>query len=665
MAVAKMLKLQLISHKSLNDNLIHSLQENGLIEIRSIESSKTKDNGIAAPPKASRNDEEEIEKLKILLAGIGSAIDFIDSNNHKKQGFIASMFSPKTNIKKKYFFEIEKKLDLENTLKELSELEILLNETTSKIEELNKLEKDLLPWKELNISTSLKLKNVEIITGQLLASKVPSLTETLEEKIKYLQMIKVSEYHGKTYLAVLCHRNYTPEVKNILNGEGFQSVTVPSTDSCNKDYKNTLNEISNSKENLKVINKKIKSIIKHKEDLMVAEALIENKLNKLLIQENFIHTNEAVFIEGWIPEKAKDKAVSVLDVLGKEIDYTFIEPTKNENPPIILDNPPWLKPLEAVTTLYGYPSYREKDPTLYMAPFFLIFFGLSIGDVGYGLIIAFLAWVLRKKLPISDKGKEFLKLFIYGGLVSIPAGVLTGSWLALDLKYLPQFIQKMAITDPMKNPMPFMIFCLGLGFIHLYWGVIIEMMDGFKENVSHSLMDNLPVLLFLPGFAVLIVLVFYSTSGITPTWSPFAKWFALVGAGSVVLFTNREGKNVFTKIGGGLYNLYGMTSFIGDTISYARLMALGLATFLIGQAINIMAQLFFSLFGLFFGIIVATIIIVVGHLFNIMINLIGAFIHPARLQYVEFFTKFFEGGGKSFQAFKLESKTLNIIEMED
>lgn len=651
MAIARMLRLELLAHSSLKSKLISTLQENGIIQITSSLSGKIQ---------PQQEQSEQVNDLKELLAEVNSALDFIDSNNVQKKSFLESMIPSKTNIAKNDFYNIENNIKLKSLLNNISDLEIHLQETITKIEELRNRKKELEQWKDVEQNIIEKFKSVEFSTGQILSSKFTSLDDELKG-LPCSEIIKIAEDQGKTYLIILFHKDYSNQIKDRSSKQGFQSLFVESDPSPSESYRQISEELDEKEKFLKELNKTIKSILKEKSNLIIARDFIQNKINKIEIEENFIHSKKAVLIQGWVPEKQKDNLVSIMQPLGKEIEYNFSEPSIEDKPPIILQNPNWLKPLEAVTTLYGYPDYWEKDPTPHLAPFFLLFFAIAIGDVGYGILIAILAWFLYKKMDVSENGKNFIKLFIYGGLASIIPGVLMGSWFAVDIKTLPVFLQKMILIDPLKDPMLFLIVCLILGFIHLYWGVVVEMIDGFKDSKIGSLMDNGPVLLFLPGFALLIVLAFMSSSGQSPTWSPAVKWFSLIGAAAVVLFTNRSGKNIFSKLGGGLYNLYGMSAFIGDTISYARLMALGLATFLIGQAINLMAKLFYSMFGLVLGIIVSILVLVIGHIFNIVINLISAFIHPARLQYVEFFTKFFEGGGQNFKPFKLESKDLNIV----
>ena len=205
--------------------------------------------------------------------------------------------------------------------------------------------------------------------------------------------------------------------------------------------------------------------------------------------------------------------------------------------------------------------------------------------------------------------------------------------------------------EPLKDPVTFLVFCFLFGFAHLLFGVVLEMYDNIRTGRwVEGVFREGGKLIFLPGIALLIVQML-STGGevMPPALLSIAKWMTIIGIVLIIWFTEPGAKSIFGRIGSGVYGVYGMTSFIGDTISYSRLMALGLATFLIGWGINIIGGIANDMIP-FVGFVIMAIILVVGHLFNLVINLISAFVHPARLQYVEFFGKFFDGGGHPFAA---------------
>ncbi|RJQ32373.1 MAG: V-type ATP synthase subunit I [Actinobacteria bacterium] len=655
MAVAKMLHLRIITHNSLKAKLLLRLQDKGLIQIETKQIETT-------------SNQETLQELTDKLAQINSAIDFLSNHKKEKKGFLSSIIPSKIKVDKDYFYNIENEIALNELIASISQLEVDYHHTNGKIQEHLNTEAELKPWKKLDYIVHSNLSHTEIVPGHISHTKTGNLIKALNQTTKYYHLDEISTDQKYSYLVLYYHKNVKEKILPVLSKQKFCTVFLPSDIPPASFYDNAVARLLKLKSHKQQLNDKIIKSYSLSKELLIAKNYIENQINKLSVEGKLKNTKHTVLFEGWLPEKNKAKLEKLLADMGKEIEWSFSQPGKSDKVPIVLDNPKWLKPLEVVTTLYGYPSYWEKDPTPHLAFFFLLFFGIAIGDVGYGIVISLAAWALMKKLDVGQKGRDFLKLFIYGGIACIPAGILTGSWFAIDMAILPPFLKNLAVVDPMNNPMPFLIFCLALGFIHLYWGVIVALLDGFRNSPLNSLMENVPVLVFLPGFALVIILAFYSSFGITVSWSPYAKWLALVGAALIVIFTNHQGKNIFSKIGGGLYNLYGMSGYIGDIISYSRLMALGLATFLIGQAINIIARMAPSIFiqvlgqkaGLIIGVIAAILIIVVGHVFNIVINLISAFIHPARLQYVEFFTKFFRGGGSKFEPFSIKSKELNI-----
>jgi V/A-type H+-transporting ATPase subunit I len=258
-------------------------------------------------------------------------------------------------------------------------------------------------------------------------------------------------------------------------------------------------------------------------------------------------------------------------------------------------------------------------------------------------------------------GQKFLRLLIYGGFAAAVGGVLTGGWFAIPSESLPQVLKNLRLFDPLSpgGPIIFLLVSLGFGFLQLFFGVFLEMVDHFRRGkVLDGLIDQGSVLMLLPGAALMVIWMFWSVnSGGTPLWAKVGLVLIITGSLLTVFFRNRQSKSWAGRVGGGLYSLYQMSSFLGDTVSYARLMALGIATTLIGWAFNILGGMIMAVPVV--GIIIGGLLLVVLHAISLAINLIGAVVHPLRLQYVEFFTKFFEGGGEGFKPFSIFTK--NVI----
>ena len=298
-----------------------------------------------------------------------------------------------------------------------------------------------------------------------------------------------------------------------------------------------------------------------------------------------------------------------------------------------------------ITRLYGMPQHFEVDPTVFLAPFFALFFALCLTDAGYGLVLVALTLLFVKKI---QGDKRLMRMLGICGAVTIVAGALTGGWFGDAYKYLPsQFAvmrKDLMWFDPFDKPMKFFKLALALGYIQIMSGLIIAFCHNLKrKDFVAAVFDQLTWLVMLNS----IVLLLASTFGILPaSINRICVVTALVPALGILLFSHREGSWV-GRIGMGLYNLFSTIFFMGDVLSYLRLMALGMVTGGLAMAINVIAQIAAKIpYGL--GIIAMILVLIIGHGFNMAINALGAFVHTLRLQYVEFFPKFLVGGGKSF-----------------
>jgi V/A-type H+-transporting ATPase subunit I len=652
MAIAPMKKVYLVAHNSEREKIVWELQDQGLVQITNLRKK------VRPETEADLQEYGEIHQLQSILSKIRFCLEYISRFEEKSKSFFSSLVPDRIAISRSVFDRIEEKLSFEEVFEECESLEIKLTQIEAKAAELVKKLRELKFWLPLKMPLSFaETRSTRVFAGEVLEVELNNLEQNLSEKVPESETEVVSRVGGRAYVIVFCHKERESETLSFLNQAGFKLVTP-------YEFKGTPAEESRAiREELAMLNKeramvvaRSRQLLKLKPDLLTAHDFILNKLKRLEVQANFAETKSSFMLEGWVRAKDTPKLKKAVNSISAYSDIVLVDPEEGETPPVILENSSWLKPFEIVTQLYGLPKYRELDPTPFLAPFFIAFFGLALGDVGYGFILAFASWLAIKKIPFSEPTKKFLRLLIYGGFSSMVAGIITGSWFTVDTKVLPLFLRKLIIFDPLKNPQALLMFSLVLGFIQLYFGVILSLIGKARQGkLIDGLLEDGSVLIFLPG-AVMMIILFLGAGKVQPSWAPIAKWIFIAGIVGIILFSNRQAKNIATRVGSGLYRLYGMTSFLGDTISYARLMALGLATFIIGWSINLLAGMISSI--PIIGLVITIVVLVFGHLFNLLINLIGAFVHPARLQYVEFFSKFFKSGGHKFTPFSIETKNL-------
>lgn len=282
-----------------------------------------------------------------------------------------------------------------------------------------------------------------------------------------------------------------------------------------------------------------------------------------------------------------------------------------------------------------------------MAPFFFIFFGMMVSDAGYGILLALASFLAIKKIKPKGMAKKLLELLLLGGISTLIWGAIFGGWFGGLIPLPPIWI------NPIEDPMSLLVFSFILGLIQIYTGLILKAYINIKDgDLLSALFDQGFWLVLLTGCIMFAL----------PGTAQAAKIVAIVGAVGLILTQGRTQKNPIQKLLSGVMSLYDITGYLSDVLSYSRVLALGLATGVIGTVINTMAELV----GVnIIGYIAMVLILVIGHVFNIAINALGAYVHSSRLQYVEFFSKFYEGGGRAFNPFRINTRYINLENGEE
>lgn len=368
--------------------------------------------------------------------------------------------------------------------------------------------------------------------------------------------------------------------------------------------------------------------------------------DKVKLSADSLAGNKLMLLEGWVPA---ENAQQLNDFLkSSEVYYEISDPVPGDNVPIQLNNKGFFKLFEPIMKLYMLPKYNELDLTPFFAPFFMLFFGLCLGDTGYGLFI--LLGISGYRLiakSISPSMKPILTLVQLLGLSTAICGLLTGTCFGFNLYDINvPFIQKMKEVIMLDNQQMFNL-SLILGAIQIIFGMTLKAVNqaiqfGFKYAIS-----TIGWLLVLVSTAVAFAAPSVMAMGGTLHLAILA-----VGGLMVYLF-NSPGKNIFLNIGLGLWDTYNMaTGLLGDILSYVRLFALGLSGGILAGVFNSLA-VGMSPDNVIAGPIVMVLIFVIGHSINIFMNVLGAMVHPMRLTFVEFFKNSgYEGGGKEYKPFK-------------
>lgn len=660
MAIVEMSKLSVICLNSRKKKFIKELMDLGVVEI-SKPMSGSEENVI---PEGTflANNSAEVSHLDAQIAAYGAAIDILDSYYDGKK----SLFNTRKEVTEEDFIRnVEQN---ESYVKEIAEkisaLQKKINDNKAEINRLSILIKGLEPWRDFD----LPLENTGTKTSTIFTGVVPIKTNTdnllnaVLEEAPSAVIQKVSSDKIQNYLCFICLKEEKPKVLETLRQFSFTSVVLndnsgTAAEAISKYEKTTarLNEeIELSVSELKELSKDIEKIEYIYDDLLI-------KRDRAKAVGDFINTKKVFCFDGWLPVDSIEKVKQVLD--KNECYYEISEPIKNEETPIMLKNNKFASPFEAVTVMYSMPLATEVDPTPIMAPFYFLFFGLMLSDAAYGIILSLACFALLKKFKLEGTMKKMVTMFFWCGISTFFWGALFGGWFGDAVAVFSKtFLGREIVInpiwiDPLQEPMTLLIFSLILGAIHMFVGMGMQAYMLIKNGKALDALFDVGL-----WYMLLIGLVLFGVgSMITPALSSVGKWMALIGAVGIVV-TGGRNKKGFGKITGGFGSLYGITNYLSDVLSYSRLLALGLATGVVAKVVNILGSLAGS--GVV-GIIVFIAVFLFGTVFNLAINALGAYVHSCRLQYVEFFGKFYTGGGKPFEPFVGKTKFVKIVNKED
>ncbi|MDD5622006.1 MAG: V-type ATPase 116kDa subunit family protein [Actinomycetota bacterium] len=664
MAVARLNKLFIVTHKSDTEAVLKKLQKTQIaIELKPY----TGKIDLDIPPSDMISEHD---------TGVRGALDILNDSEDKKLKKIASR-AGKIIIGKT---EYERILESEN-------FEEIANNILSIQEEIENLDTRItdsrLKISKLNFWSCYKGNLEDIAGGGIYTIKLGILRyekNKFEDAIKNLDKNNISyeilsESGNASCVILAYHNQFRKNVEEYIAGISFEESDITGyTGTIKENIEKIKKGIDLDEHRKKQLQSEIKKISgEYKKPLTVYLDYIENKLEIERAIESGFSTDSVSFHTAWVKQTDKKRIISIIEDF-KAAKVVEIQADKDENIPIILENKPLFKPFEMIVELYGMPRYFEIDPTPFISLFFALFLGLCLTDAGYGFIIATLALILAFRMR---KMKKFLMLIFMGAIFAIFGGVIFNGWFG-DLPShlgIGDTFRRMAILgDPINSnegSMNFFRLALILGVVQVFFGLFIRFFDNLKrKNWEGAFLDGLPwiviiaslIVMFLStGMAVSMQLV---SEPLFPAGiSKILIWPLLVSGLVIIFFGARNEKSWGFRIFIGFLNLTivgGITSYLGDFLSYLRLMALGMVTAGIGVAINKIAFQFVSIPVI--GIVLLIIIFLFGHIFNIGISILGGFVHTMRLQYVEFFPKFYAGGGRPFEALKDEHKYITIVD---
>ncbi len=400
----------------------------------------------------------------------------------------------------------------------------------------------------------------------------------------------------------------------------------------------------------------IAAFAKYRENICETQDYFNLRTEKYQVLAELDQTNHIFVLNGYVPEEDCEK----LEAVCSRVPSCVVEfEDAGEDAPVKLKNNKFAEPAESIVTMYSTPSHGDIDPTPILAFFFYFFFGMMFSDAGYGVLMIIATAIAIKVFKPDKRMRNNLKLFQYCGVATVFWGLVFGSIFG----DAPAMFYKMftgnditmkellpwPILDTQKDALMIMIMSIALGLVHILVGMGCKFYICIKQKkYADAFFDTGFWMLMLIGFAVLAV-----GMAVSQTVLYIGAGIAIASAAGLVLTQGRGKKGIFGKLVGGVASLYDITSYISDLLSYSRLLALGLTTGVMAQVFNMLSNLFGTSV---FGIICMIVIFAAGHAITIGLNALGSYVHTMRLQYVEMFSKFYEGGGKPFVPFSTKSR---------
>ncbi len=516
--------------------------------------------------------------------------------------------------------------------------------------EKNQLENQLdniKPWEKLPFAfDSRGTRTTKAYAGLLpKTEEIESLRKVLDslELVSFAVLFENSEYY---YVCLIFHRSVEQEVKKTLREYSFNRVRFEKQKGTYREVSAELkNRLRETEQQFSEVSAKLGEYGGAREQLQLLSDYLTYRIDREDAANHLFSTQNLFVLDGYLPQ---EKAEAVKNKLEEKftVSVSLREPEPEaEEVPTLLKNNKLVAPYETITEMYSTPSYTEIDPNPLMAPFYFLFFGMMVSDAGYGLLTALICWFVVKKYKPEGFMGQIITMLGYCGFSTLFWGVMFGGYFGDTISIVTNGAVNIppVLFNPMDEPMQLLILSFALGVIHIFVGIGIKVYLCFRRKLYAEGIANGCWIFIIAGLPMLLL----------KQTSLAGKIFVIAGVAALILTKGWEEKNVFKKIFTGISGLMDITGYFSDILSYSRLLALGLSTGVIASVVNTMGFLGGNTVS---GWITFVIVFIIGHTFNMVINLLGAYVHTSRLQYVEFFGKFFEGGGVRFTPLQIHSK---------
>ena len=673
MAVLKMKQLEIIALQNDAKQIMEFLQRAGVVEIKkhpyiNEASAEASDDSLIY-----LHTHNNITYFDKTLHLVNSALAVLDEYAPEKKKITAS-FSGRSMLTLSEFSK--RSHEVEETLRKAREITALSQKIESAgavISHTRSQLEALLPWENLKIPMQFSgTSHTSAIIGSLPALYTEetllavinetAISDNPKNEFPPVSITVVSSSREITCIVIICHKSDENTVRSTLRRIGLSIPSDPTSHAPAVRIGRFRQKISDAEKEIKEIQLHLAAFTNDREKLEFLSDYFLMRKDKYEALGKLLFSRKTFILEGYIPERDTQSLERVL-VSNFDISVNFKDTEEEDDVPVLLQNNPFVSPVEDIVKSYSLPSKSDLDPNAAMAFFYYLFFGMMLSDAGYGVLIVLATLSILHFLKPEGSMKVNMQKFFLCGLSTVFWGALFGSWFGnivyvVSVTFFGQNISlKPLWFDPVTNPLKLLILSLILGFIHIMTGLALRFYNMWRHGEKIDALFD--VGLWWVVFAGLGLII--GSMVITPTvpLQSIGLGIAAAGAAGLVLTQGRSSKSIPGKILGGVASLYSITGYFSDILSYSRLMALGLVTGIIATVINTIGSI---AGGGVIGALIFIPIFIFGHAINIGINALGAYVHVNRLQYVEFFSKFYEGGGKAFQPFGINTKNYKFKE---
>jgi len=643
MTIVKMKRLKLLALTSDRDELLQRLLSAGCVEITEpdVELNDPDWNTLV------KRDRALLGQVKGKATAVSLALDTLKKYAPVKSG----LFIVRSDMETQDFFDVRARAEALEKAAEINDYNRQISQLLSQENRLNSIRLGLTPWLSLDIDLSLSgTQFARVILGvcpfvmdfghinSTLAEAAPTAYCELvsSDREQHYLLLVVHQSEEEQALAALRHFAFNPQSFKDMKGGASQNIAR---------LDEQLAKMAQSRAEL---GEKIAALAPWRERLQVCADQMNLEIAKEETRSHLLISGSLVFLKGWAPQPEVKRLHE--ELTGLDYAYELSDPAEGETPPTLLRNSRLIHSMEMVTEMYSLPAYTGIDPNPLIFPFFTIFFGMMFADVAYGLILIILSQIIMRKYKPKGTFGNIMQLGTICGFTAMIWGFLSGGFFGdaypvFMSTFMGKEVELSPLLNPTKDPMSIMMLAGIMGAIHLFTGQCIHIYLGFRDKKPlDALLDVAPWWIVFACIALVLT---------GKSWH-----MLLVGALALIFTQGRHKKSLMGKLGGGLVSLYDITSWLGDVLSYMRLMALMMAGSVIASVMNILGSLPKNIF-------IFIMVFIIGHAFNMGINIIGTYVHAARLQYLEFFSKFYQEGGLPFTPLCCDTKYVNIIAQKE